>query len=147
MPHRAVDALTERLEKVGVDYKAKLDEQAAKVTALEASVAAAAAAGLPAPRNVAAVLAGEIVDITWCTDKMQATAKVVLKKEMSKFVDEVIKEKVAVGDCLAGRLAELDVAIKGATGDAPALEGLYWRKLEVLRVWTRLGVPTREGVQ
>ncbi|MEW5316031.1 MAG: hypothetical protein WDW38_007423 [Sanguina aurantia] len=46
---RAVDVLTERLEKVGLDYKAKLDEQAGKVAAVEASVAAAAAAGLPAP--------------------------------------------------------------------------------------------------
>ncbi|MEW5306481.1 MAG: hypothetical protein WDW36_008941 [Sanguina aurantia] len=142
---RAVDVLTERLEKVGLDYKAKLDEQAGKVAAVEASVAAAAAAGLPAPRSVA--LAGDIIDATWCTDKMQAAAKVVLKKELSKFMDEVVREKVAVGDCLEERLKDLDEAITGAVGDAPALEGLYWRKLEVLREWTRLGVPPREGVQ
>ncbi|MEW5316030.1 MAG: hypothetical protein WDW38_007422 [Sanguina aurantia] len=78
---------------------------------------------------------------------MQAAAKVVLKKELSKFMDEVVREKVAVGDCLEERLKDLDEAITGAVGDAPALEGLYWRKLEVLREWTRLGVPPREGVQ
>ena len=64
------------------------------------------------------------------------------------LMQEMAAGRQAAGDALEGRLRSLDeelARLEGEGGDAQpaAIEALQWRRFEMLRLWSRLGIPAR----
>ena len=136
---RVADSVAAKLHPIHADYEQRVAEQ----ERLREEAAA------KAPGGVAPSLPPDAVDAKWRTDKCKAGAKAVLKTSLVPcLMQEMAAGRQAAGDALEGRLRSLDeelARLEGEGGDAQpaAIEALQWRRFEMLRLWSRLGIPAR----
>ena len=126
------DHLAEKLQPIQTDYEKRIEEQERKREEAAAK----------APGSVYKVPPGS-VDDKWLTDKLRTTAKTVLKAGLVPGLDhERAVDRAAAGNSLVERLRAVDEEINAGMG-AEALEAAHWRRFELLRLWTHLGIPPR----
>ncbi|GAX81792.1 hypothetical protein CEUSTIGMA_g9220.t1 [Chlamydomonas eustigma] len=136
------EALAVRLQAVHEDYDLRVQEQ----ERLKEEAAAKAAAG---GRAASGGMPPGAVDARWLAEKCRAAAKSLLKQ--SVFVNleqEKAAGKESAGDALELQIQQVDIALAelfatSSSADPKDVEGMHWKRFELLRTWSRLGIPSR----
>ncbi len=141
---QAVEAVASKLSSVHSDY----EQRKADYEQREQEAATAPGGGSGGP-------SGPPVDLRWRSDKSRSGAKNVLKQTLVPvLVEELSRGLQSAGDELETRLKVLDTDIclleekkvsESATegGANKELSAAHWHRFELLRAWSRLGIPAR----
>lgn len=128
------ESLAVKLQPIQADYDRRVEEQERK-----REEAAAKAPG------VTPALPPGSVDDKWRAEKFRTAAKTLIKAGLVPGLDNQRElDRSSAGDELENRLRAVDIEISGLNkGDVELLEAAQWRRFELLRQWTRLGIPPR----